>query len=100
MFRGGGESVSRTESVGFCLTRVFAFFVLSNLFDMLVLEESSGLGVRVSCPGSPRWPPTPSWEQDLRVRAAAGGYGVKLHKRDTTIAPYVPSPPQAGFMQI
>lgn len=37
MFRGGGESVSRTESVGFSLTGVFAFFVLSNLFNMLVL---------------------------------------------------------------
>lgn len=34
-------SVSRMKSVGFGLTRVFAFFVLSNLFNMLILKDTS-----------------------------------------------------------
>lgn len=34
-------SVSRTKSVGFGLTGVFAFFVLSNLFNVLVLKANS-----------------------------------------------------------
>lgn len=34
-------SVSRMKSVGLGLTRVFAFFVLSNLFNMLVLKDTS-----------------------------------------------------------
>lgn len=34
-------SVSRMKSVGFGLTRVFAFFVLSNLFNMLILKDRS-----------------------------------------------------------
>lgn len=40
------------KSVGFSLTGVFAFFVLSNLFNVLVLKDNSREAV--SCPGAAR----------------------------------------------
>lgn len=51
-------SVSRTKSVGFGLTGVFAFFVLSNLFNVLVLKANSRGAV--SRKARPRLNPSPS----------------------------------------
>lgn len=55
------------KSVGFGLTGVFAFFVLSNLFNMLVLKDKSRDNVSAPAPLPPH-----SHQEPAKLEGATG----------------------------